>query len=95
MDELEHPLIITIGEIVKAVGDALWRREGAYFVGAGLSLPSGFPDWLELMKRIAAPLGIEITKEDVVALMAQYCVNVDQGDCGAAQVDGQAPCEQD
>ncbi len=89
MDEWEHPLLITIGGIAKAVGDALWQRHHAYFVRAGRSVPSCLPDWLELMERIAASLGIEMTYEDVAPLIAKNFVNADQGDCRAAQVDGQ------
>ena len=41
-------MLIDIGEIIREMGDALSRGEGAYFVGSGISAGSGLPDWVGL-----------------------------------------------
>jgi SIR2-like domain/Sir2- and TIR-associating SLOG family len=75
-------MLIDIGEVVREMGDALFRGDGAYFVGSGISAGSGLPDWVGLMDRLAEPLGIRITNQDNLPLVAQFCVNVDQGNRG-------------
>jgi flagellar motor protein MotB len=76
-------MTITIAEVVREVGGALFRGEGAYFAGSGISYPSGLPDWIGLIKQLAASLGITITDEDDLPSIAQYCVNADLGNRGA------------
>jgi hypothetical protein len=47
----------------------------AAFVGAGMSMPSGFVNWRELLRDIAADLGLDIDKETDLIALAQYHVN--------------------
>lgn len=45
------------------------------FAGAGLSIPSGFVNWPQLMKEIAEDLGLDISAETDLISVAQYHVN--------------------
>lgn len=72
----------TIDDVVKSMGENLLRGEGAYFLGSGISAASGLPDWLPLIQDIARPLGIDVTNEDDLPRIAQYCVNIDKGNRG-------------
>ncbi|MFP2906145.1 SIR2 family protein [Pyxidicoccus sp. 3LFB2] len=76
-------LSLGVDDVVRDMGRALQRGDGAYFLGSGISVPSGLPDWLKLMQEVAGPLGLDITAKDDLALMAQHCVNADAGNRGA------------
>lgn len=58
-------------EYVKAIrnGDA------ALFAGAGLSRPSGFVVWKELLRPLATDIGINIDEEHDLTAVAQYVKN--------------------
>src|SRR5215831_16573281 len=73
---------ISVNEIIREFSGALLRRQGAYFLGSGISTGSGLPDWLGLIQEIARPLGITITEHDELPRIAQYCVNADNGNRG-------------
>ena len=75
-------MLIQVDEVVHEVGAALFRGEGAYFIGSGISVPSGLPDWVELMKELAKSLAIDVTNRDDLPRIAQYCVNADNGNRG-------------
>src|SRR3954470_10551221 len=75
-------MTITINDVVREMGQALVRRQGVYFLGSGISAASGLPDWLGLMKQIAAPLGLTLSPEDDLARIAQYCINADNNNRG-------------
>ncbi len=79
---MRSDLSLSIEDVSRDMGRALQRGEGAYFIGSGISAASGLPDWLELMQEVAAPLGLNITRKDDLALMAQHCVNADAGNRG-------------
>lgn len=56
---------------------------GAIFVGSGISSASGVPSWLNLLKSMAKTrLGIDITGDDHLPLVAQYIVNHANGNRG-------------
>lgn len=74
--------MFTVDQIVRAMGSSLVRGEGAYFLGSGISAGSGLPDWLALIRDIASPLGLTLTKQDDLARIAQYCINSDHGNRG-------------
>ena len=65
-------------EYVKAIrnGDA------ALFAGAGLSRPSGFVVWKELLRPLAQDIGINIDEEHDLTAVAQYIKN-NQGNRGS------------
>ena len=70
-------------QLVASVGDALHAGRGAYFVGSGISAKSGLPSWLGLLQPLADPLGLTLTRDDDLPLVAQYCVNEDLGNRAA------------
>ncbi|QDE84705.1 SIR2 family protein [Myxococcus xanthus] len=47
----------------------------AFFLGAGMSLPSGFVNWKELMRDIAEELRLDINRETDLIALAQYHKN--------------------
>jgi hypothetical protein len=64
-----------IKEFLKVYGQALKENNAAVFAGAGLSKASGFVDWKELMREIAANLGLDVDKETDLIAIAQYHIN--------------------
>lgn len=54
---------------------ALEQGSAALFAGAGLSKPSGFVDWKELMRDIADELGLSVDEERDLISIAQFHVN--------------------
>ena len=58
-------------EYIKAIRDG----NAALFAGAGLSRPSGFVDWKELLRPLAEDIGLNIEDEHDLTLVAQYIQN--------------------
>lgn len=54
---------------------ALLDDTAAVFVGAGLSRPSGYVDWRELLREIADDLNLDIDRETDLVAVAQYHIN--------------------
>jgi hypothetical protein len=54
---------------------ALEQGSAALFAGAGLSQPSGFVNWKELMRDIADELGLSVDEEADLISIAQFHVN--------------------
>jgi hypothetical protein len=54
---------------------ALEQGSAAIFAGAGLSQPSGFVDWKELMRDIAEELRLSVDEESDLISIAQFHVN--------------------
>jgi hypothetical protein len=54
---------------------ALEQGSAALFAGAGLSQPSGFVNWKELMREIADELGLSVDEETDLISIAQFHVN--------------------
>jgi hypothetical protein len=54
---------------------ALEQDSAAIFAGAGLSAPSGFVNWKELMRDIADELGLSVDEEADLISIAQFHVN--------------------
>lgn len=54
---------------------ALLQGKAAAFVGAGCSIPCGFPSWENLLKEAAAELGLSDTKGVDLVSLAQYYKN--------------------
>ena len=52
-------------EYIKAIRDG----NAALFAGAGLSRPSGFVDWKELLRPLAEDIGLNIEDEDFAKLI--------------------------
>lgn len=60
---------------VKEWAASLDRGSASVFVGAGLSRRANYPSWSELLKSIAAELGLDIESEYDLAGLAQYSLN--------------------
>lgn len=73
---------ISPDEMIQKMGEALQRQKGAYFLGAGISVPSGLPSWLELIRSVASNLKIKVEVDDDFPSIAQYCVNAANGNRG-------------
>jgi hypothetical protein len=58
---------------------ALEEGYAAIFAGAGLSQPSGFVNWKELLREIAKELGLDVDLESDLIALAQYHVNTRAG----------------
>jgi hypothetical protein len=67
--------VTDIGYVVRGFANALFKGEGALFLGAGISVPSKLPDWFGLLEPLVAPLGIKLERTDDFPLMAQHVVN--------------------
>jgi hypothetical protein len=71
--------MVSLEEFYKEYTQALDEGYAALFAGAGLSRPSGFVDWKELLKDIASDLRLDIDKETDLIALAQYHVNERSG----------------
>lgn len=60
-----------INRIVKELEESNF----AVFAGAGLSAPSGYVNWKELLRPLAVELDLDIDKETDLVSLAQYYVN--------------------
>lgn len=66
---------IMLDEFIKTYVKAIRQSEAAVFAGAGLSRPSGYVDWKELLRDVANELALNIDKETDLIAVAQYHVN--------------------
>jgi len=75
-------LTVSSDDIVRLMGNILAQGEGAYFLGSGISVKSGLPNWFDLMKDIAHSIRLILTKEDDLTRIAQYSINASNGNRG-------------
>lgn len=54
---------------------AINNGRAAVFAGAGMSMPSGYVNWKNLMHDIAKHLGLDVDKESDLTAVAQYYLN--------------------
>lgn len=59
-----------------------FRRNAAWFVGAGASRPSRLAGWVDLLKPLGNELGIKVVPEDDLPAIAQYYINRMSGNRG-------------
>lgn len=64
-----------IKEFVRTYLKDMENSSAAIFAGAGLSRPSGYVDWKELLADVADDLGLDINEESDLIALAQYHVN--------------------
>jgi hypothetical protein len=69
-----HEIEVFINDYVKDLNEGT----ASIFAGAGLSIPSGYVNWSELMSEIAQDLGLDINQEKDLVSIAQYHVNENQ-----------------
>lgn len=55
--------------------NSLDAGDAAIFIGAGMSRPSGFVDWKELLREVAEEVGLDVDKESDLIAVAQYHLN--------------------
>jgi hypothetical protein len=53
----------------------LHNKNAAIFAGAGFSMPAGFVDWKDLLRRIIQDLSLDPDKEHDLVTIAQYSIN--------------------
>jgi hypothetical protein len=60
---------------ISSFADDIADGGAAIFAGAGLSVPSGFVNWTDLLREIAAELGLDVDRESSLVAVAQYHFN--------------------
>jgi hypothetical protein len=66
---------ISENRFIREFTKELHNQNAAVFAGAGLSMPSGYVNWKELLKDIVTDLGLDPEKEYDLVSVAQYSVN--------------------
>lgn len=66
-------------ELIQRFGNAVASHEASIFIGAGTSIPSGYPGWTDLMSFAQAELGLGASFEDLALLAQYYIANVAGG----------------
>lgn len=64
-----------IEQFIREYSKVIQNDNAAVFAGAGLSVPSGFISWKELLRPIAEELGLSIDNETDYTAIAQYYCN--------------------
>lgn len=70
---------ISTQTLVEEISKAAFTGNAAAFVGAGISTPSKLPNWMDLLRPLAEPMGLQITEDDDLPGIAQYIVNMSAG----------------
>jgi hypothetical protein len=69
----------TIKELKRYYIEALREGYAGIFAGAGLSRPSGYVDWKELLRTVAYDISLDVEKEDDLVAVAQFYKNEKRG----------------
>ena len=67
--------MVTREQFIREYTKAILQGNAAVFAGAGLSRPSGFVDWKELLRPLAENIGLNIDCEHDLTVVAQYIQN--------------------
>jgi hypothetical protein len=73
---------VELNDLITDFSASLFEGQGSFFVGAGISVPSGPSGWLKLLQPFAKKIGLEITENDNLPYIAQYIVNEMGGNRG-------------
>jgi len=68
--------------LIDKFSESLINRCGIYFIGSGISAPSGFPTWKSLLEPMVRDLDFQISDSDDLTEIAQYIVNGYTGNKG-------------
>lgn len=68
-----------IRHFVKNFAEELREDNAAVFIGAGLSVSSGFVNWRALLEPVADELGLDVQREHDLIALAQYHCNENAG----------------
>ncbi|MFC6269618.1 SIR2 family protein [Frigoriflavimonas asaccharolytica] len=67
---------MTQDEFTDVFSHSLYNNKGVYFIGSGISVPSGLPDWKGLIEKFVKEIGIDKVEDtDDLPSLAQYYVN--------------------
>lgn len=69
----------SLKEFQRRFTKAILDGDAAIFAGAGLSQPSGYVNWKELLKNIAEDIELDVALESDLIAVAQYYCNEKQG----------------
>lgn len=69
------PLDTAKRDLLRTYSAALAEGTAALFVGAGMSRPSGYVDWKNLLRETAEDLNLDVDKETDLVALAQYHIN--------------------
>ena len=72
-------MIVPTSEFLKTFGRALRLGEASVFVGAGLSVPAGYPDWRGLIAHLAKQIGLDSSEYHDLPALVQFFLNEDGG----------------
>lgn len=67
---------------IKKYTEEILLGNAAVFAGAGVSIPSGFVDWKELLQPLADEIGLDMNKETDYLAVAQYYYNTKRNRTG-------------
>ncbi len=68
--------------LIDKFSESLKNKCGIFFIGSGISAPSGFPTWKSLLEPMVKDLDFEISDNDDLTEIAQYIVNGYSGNKG-------------
>lgn len=68
--------------LIDDFSESLVNNSGVFFIGSGISAPSGFPTWKKLLEPLVKDLNFCISDADDLAEIAQYIVNEYSGNKG-------------
>jgi hypothetical protein len=71
---------VEVNSLVKNYASAVVEKNGALFLGAGMSRKAGFVDWKGFLEPFARELGIILEPERDLVALAQYYVNSKNGE---------------
>ncbi len=61
--------------LIKNIVSSIKEDDAAFFIGAGMSRPSGFVDWKGLLRECARELNLDLDRENDLVAVAQYYLN--------------------
>jgi len=73
---------VEIERLIEGFSQAAFERNAAWFIGAGVSIPSGLMTWTQLLSPLAKELDIELNAHDDLPAIAQYYINKASGNRG-------------
>lgn len=68
--------------LIDKFSESLINKCGVFFIGSGISAPSGFPTWKSLLEPMVKDLDFEISDNEDLTEIAQYIVNGYSGNKG-------------
>lgn len=71
----ENYMPVTVATFIKEYTKAISEGYAAVFAGAGLSKPSGYVDWKDLLRPLASSIGLDVDREHDLLSVAQYYCN--------------------